>query len=385
MTDKSERTTRSQLPLAKERCDYWVDHPQVGEDVVVALALQASLACDYEEVLALKERELAEANAKLARYDAVQEGMPEEPKRWDDRLDRSWPISVVPAIDYDAYRTWSTKQITVKDKKIADLKAKLEQVTAERNAKYGVVAKAVYETVQDHAATWEDASDELMWGSFDVNGPDHQKVSDSHLAECCARFPQWEDDLRDFAKRWNEEPSLTDEELAAIEVDVSEEQIQRGTREMMRLMRFFKKLRDVEKERDGLKAKLSAPLPEVGELVKELVSAQATFTRTQVDGPTLIYILALLVKAADALEAQARKVRELENEITQWLGREQNSALRIMHEHAKQSKARVERLEKALHRVAEEPSIFSNREAIIKELKDWAREALRESEKGGRT
>lgn len=143
------------------------------------------------------------------------------------------------------------------ERELARARAEVEQLNGLATKRHSVIAKAVYETVQDHAATWDDASDALIWDDPDADlQQKNRTVTSSWLDQVCVRFPQWAADLRSFAVRWNENDDPTEEELAAVEV--SDEQVERGTRRAMQIMRFYDKLRKVEADNAALRARLEA-------------------------------------------------------------------------------------------------------------------------------
>ena len=111
--------------------------------------------------------------------------------------------------------------------------------------------------MRDMVMTWEEISDELIWGDYDVNGPDIQKIDPDRLEAFCKRFPHFEGQLRSFVDDWNREPMITQEMLAAIEhTEVSQEEIDKSWRSAKRILDFYTKLRSVEKERDELRGRL---------------------------------------------------------------------------------------------------------------------------------
>ena len=113
--------------------------------------------------------------------------------------------------------------------------------------------------MRDMVMTWEEISDELIWGDYDVNGPDIQKIDPDRLEAFCKRFPHFEGQLRSFVDDWNREPMITQEMLAAIEhTEVSQEEIDKSWRSAKRILDFYTKLRSVEKERDELRGRLRA-------------------------------------------------------------------------------------------------------------------------------
>ena len=113
--------------------------------------------------------------------------------------------------------------------------------------------------MRDMVMSWEEISDELIWGDYDMNGPDIQKISPDRLEVFCKRFPHFEEQLRSFADDWNREPMITQEMLAAIEhTEVSQEEIDKSWRSAKRILDFYTKLRSVEKQRDDLRERLRA-------------------------------------------------------------------------------------------------------------------------------
>ena len=111
--------------------------------------------------------------------------------------------------------------------------------------------------MRDMVMTWGEISDELIWGDYDVNGPDIQKIDPDRLEAFCKRFPHFEGQLRSFVDDWNREPMITQEMLAAIEhTEVSQEEIDKSWRSAKRILDFYTKLRSVEKERDELRGRL---------------------------------------------------------------------------------------------------------------------------------
>lgn len=135
-------------------------------------------------------------------------------------------------------------QLAAANERIAQVERERDEARRRADTKYQTVAKAVFETVQDGAATWDTAGDELIWGNYDSNGPQHQLVTDVHLKACCVRFPQWADDLRDFATRWNSDTPLTDKEIESVEIPP--EDLERSTRRMLQAMNFYHKLHKAE-------------------------------------------------------------------------------------------------------------------------------------------
>ena len=121
------------------------------------------------------------------------------------------------------------------------------------------------ETPQKHAMmrdmvmTWEEISDALIWEAYDVNGPEHQGISAERLEEFCKRFPHFEVRLRSFTDDWNKDPMITQEMLAAIEhTEISQAEIDKSWRQAKRILDFYRKLREVEAQRDKAQAALSA-------------------------------------------------------------------------------------------------------------------------------
>lgn len=151
--------------------------------------------------------------------------------------------------------------------RVLTLERRLAEAEARAGAKYQTVAKAVFDTVKDRAATWDTACDELIWGDYDPNGPEEQPVSEAHLNECCARFPQWAAELRPFAERWNSPVNrLTDEEINAMEV--TEEEVQRWDHGALRILRWADRVRAAERDRDAWKAR-AEEAEKAGEQMRE--------------------------------------------------------------------------------------------------------------------
>ena len=135
------------------------------------------------------------------------------------------------------------------------LREALKVETERADKRHAAIAEGVFATVRDAAATWDTALDELIWGDYNVNGPEHQKVSAEHLANTCVQFPQWASELKPFAERWNQDDDpITPEMLAAVQVD--EEEVKRGSRRAMQILRYYDRLHTAEKERDTLRTAL---------------------------------------------------------------------------------------------------------------------------------
>lgn len=108
----------------------------------------------------------------------------------------------------------------------------------------------VYANHRDMVMTWEEITEELIWDARDPEGPEHQPIAPERLESFCKRFPHFAERLRGYVETWNREDHLTPEALAAIEV--RPEQTERGFHFAMWAMRFYDKLRRVEKDRDDL-------------------------------------------------------------------------------------------------------------------------------------
>lgn len=211
---------------------------------------------------------IPDAVALRARFECASDNLaapalPEEPtfkKPLEYSLANAQPILIYNGDEYDerdeAFVDYATDLRHAAESHIAALRKRVEEAEQRANAKYQTVAKAVYETVQDSAATWETASDELIWGDYDSEGPEHQKISDAHLAATCVRFPQWADELKNFALRWNTDEPLTDEMLN--EIEVTDESVERNTREMLRLIRQYDKVRKADERAEKAEADLKA-------------------------------------------------------------------------------------------------------------------------------
>jgi sulfur relay (sulfurtransferase) DsrC/TusE family protein len=115
--------------------------------------------------------------------------------------------------------------------------------------------EAKHAMMRDAVMTWEEISSELIFGDYDPNGPEIQKISPERLEEFCKRFPHFENDLRSFVDDWNREPMLTPAMLAEIEhAEVSQEELDKSWRRTKMMLDFYRKLRVAEAERDTYKA-----------------------------------------------------------------------------------------------------------------------------------
>lgn len=106
---------------------------------------------------------------------------------------------------------------------------------------HSVIAAAVLETVRDRAATWDEASDELVWS----DGRACQNMSPEHLEATCVRYPQWAEQLRRFYDAWNKEDRVTPEMLAEFDYDTTPEEAEKSWRQTKRILDFHAKLRDL--------------------------------------------------------------------------------------------------------------------------------------------
>lgn len=115
------------------------------------------------------------------------------------------------------------------------------------------VQKRITQAAINSNAHWDDVSQFLVWDrpADQYDGP----ISEAHMASALATYPQFADDIRDFVRRWNAEPRLTDEILDAVEI--KPEDLERGTRRTVQILDFYRKLRKVEDERDALKRELA--------------------------------------------------------------------------------------------------------------------------------
>lgn len=108
--------------------------------------------------------------------------------------------------------------------------------------RHSVIAAAVLETVRDRSATWDEASDDLVWSE----GRGCQNIRAEHLEATCVRYPQWAPQLRRFYDEWNKEERITVDMLADIDYDITSEDAEKSWRQTKRIIDFHTRLRDME-------------------------------------------------------------------------------------------------------------------------------------------
>lgn len=138
------------------------------------------------------------------------------------------------------------KKLREEIKSLTAERGRLEELAAEQRrlaeTRHSVIAAAVLETVRDRAATWDEASEELVW----AEGRGCQNISAEHLEATCVRYPQWAQQLRSFYDAWNKEERITPDMIAEIEFEISPEETEMSWRQTKRILDFYAKLRDAE-------------------------------------------------------------------------------------------------------------------------------------------
>lgn len=115
------------------------------------------------------------------------------------------------------------------------------------------VQKRITQAAIDSNARWEDVTDCLIWdrSEEEYEGP----ITAAQESKVIAKYPHFTADIKEWVKQWNSTPRLTDEMLAAIEVDESE--IEMTVMRTMQMLNFYTKLRKIEAERDAALAELA--------------------------------------------------------------------------------------------------------------------------------
>ena len=107
------------------------------------------------------------------------------------------------------------------------------------------VAERVKQAAIDCTKSWDNILDELVWERPDI---DAHEIPADYLQTMIARYPHHAEALIDFAKRWNSDKPLSDEELVDMEID--EESLKRTTASCLMMLRWSMRIRKAEAERD---------------------------------------------------------------------------------------------------------------------------------------
>lgn len=110
------------------------------------------------------------------------------------------------------------------------------------------VAERIKQAAIDCTKSWDNILDELVWERPDI---DAHEIPAEHLQTMIARYPHYASDLTDFAKRWNSDKPLSDDELNDIEVD--EKEVKRSMASCLLMLKWAMRIRKAEAERDELR------------------------------------------------------------------------------------------------------------------------------------
>lgn len=105
------------------------------------------------------------------------------------------------------------------------------------------VAERVKQAAIDCTKSWDNILDELVWERPDI---DAHEIPADYLSAMIARYPHHAEALADFAKRWNSDKPIPDEELADMEID--EESVKRSTASCLMMLKWSTRIRDAERD-----------------------------------------------------------------------------------------------------------------------------------------
>lgn len=113
------------------------------------------------------------------------------------------------------------------------------------------VAERVKQAAIDCTKSWDNILDELVWERPDI---DAHEIPADYLSAMIARYPHHAEALADFAKRWNSDKPIPDEELADMEID--EESVKRSTASCLMMLKWSTRIRNAERSLREAQAKL---------------------------------------------------------------------------------------------------------------------------------
>jgi len=109
------------------------------------------------------------------------------------------------------------------------------------------VAERIKQAAIDCTKSWDNILDELVWQRPNI---DAHEIPADYLQTMIARYPHYADDLIDFAKRWNSDKPLSDEELDDMEID--EESMKRSAASCLMMLKWSMRIRKAETARNEL-------------------------------------------------------------------------------------------------------------------------------------